>query len=75
MLNSIHWQPIESAPRDGTVVLVEDTSDSNSPWAAAKWMEGVEWSGWVYDDDLLQDAFPLGPQPTMWLDVPPLPSR
>ena len=65
---------VHSAPKDGTVILVEDTNESAAPWAAAKWMSTPEWSGWVYDDELLQDGLPLGPCPTLWLDVPQLPN-
>ena len=72
-INAMQWQSIESAPKDGTVILVEDTNESTAPWAAAKWLSGKEWSGWVYDDEILQDGLPLGPCPTLWLDVPQLP--
>ncbi|MBK6616298.1 hypothetical protein [Ottowia sp.] len=67
--HTLAWQPIESAPHAGGPILVDDTNEGNAPWAAAKWLGGEEWSGWVYDDDLLNDAYPLGPQPTRWLDV------
>lgn len=68
------WQPIGTAPRDGTMVLVNDTTPGFTPWVAASYLEGEEWSGWVYDDATAQDCNPLGPNPTHWLPVPPLPS-
>lgn len=37
-------------------------------------LEGEEWSGWIYDDEILNDSRPLGPQPTHWLDVPAAPN-
>lgn len=64
---AIRRAPISTAPRDGSVVLVNDTN-GNAPWAAAKWVSSPEWSGWVYDDELLNDANPLGPQPTIWYE-------
>lgn len=64
---AIRRAPISTAPKDGAVVLVNDTS-GNAPWAAAKWVSSPEWSGWVYDDELLNDANPLGPQPTIWYE-------
>lgn len=70
----MNWLPISSAPKDGRIVLVNDTNDGATPWAAAKWLEGEEWSGWIYDDEILNDSRPLGPQPTHWLDVPAVPN-
>lgn len=67
------WQPIETAPKDGCVILVNDTTPGWAPWTAAKWLESQEWSGWVYDDDAATDNNPMGPRPTYWLRVPPLP--
>jgi hypothetical protein len=69
----IEWMPIETAPRD-RVILTNDNGDGGSVWTASKWLESAEWSGWVYDEDILNDACPLGPMPTLWLDVPPPPS-
>ena len=66
------WQPIETAPKDGTTILVNDTTGT-CPWAAARYSAFHEWSGWAYDDDILQDACPNGPQPTHWFDVPEAP--
>lgn len=65
------WQPIETAPKDGSVRLVNDTT-SDTPWVAAKWIGGDEWEGWIYDDDIMCDSNPTGPQPTHWFDLPPL---
>lgn len=41
----MNWLPISTAPKDGRIVLVNDTNDGSTPWAAAKWLEGEEWSG------------------------------
>lgn len=63
----IRRSPIGTAPQDGRVILVNDTTGSTA-WAAAKWISSPEWSGWAYDDELLNDANPLGPQPTFWYE-------
>jgi hypothetical protein len=69
----MNWQPINTAPHDSKEVLVNDTNPGASPWVAARWLETPEWSGWRYCDELLNDSSPLGPMPTLWLDVPPFP--
>ncbi len=69
----MRWLPIKTAPKGEKPVLVNDTNEGNAPWAAARWLEGSEWSGWVYDDELMNDSYPLGPNPTCWLDIPDIP--
>ena len=71
----MHWQPIEDAPRDGTLLLVNDTTEGMAPWVAAKYQQGDAWSGWVYDDDILLDCNPCGPNPTHFLPLPPPPVK
>ncbi len=71
----MEWLDISSAPKNGEVVLVNDTNHDMPPWAAAKWLVSPEWSGWVYDDDLLSDYLPLGPRPTHWIAIPPVPGK
>lgn len=64
----MQWQPIETAPKDGTEV-----------WAYAseqvrmKWSEGFDWGLWIYSDELLQDVCPEPEQPTHWMPLPPPP--
>ena len=67
------WLPIATAPRDGSMVLVNDTTPGWTPWVAASYLDGDEWQGWVYDDATAQDSNPLGPSPTHWFAVPELP--
>lgn len=69
------WQPIETAPRDGTEVLANDTSGIGSRVVVAKYLAGDEWSGWIYDDDMLTDCNPLGPRPSHWMPLPPPPEE
>lgn len=65
---AIRWSPIETAPKDGSVILVDDNAGGSAPWAAAKFLAGEEWSGWIYEDDVMNDNQPLGPNPTRWLE-------
>jgi len=67
------WQPIETAPRDGSMVLVNDTTPGWTPWVAAHYLDGDEWQGWVYDDSVGADNNPLGPRPTHWMPLPAAP--
>jgi len=67
------WLPIETAPKNA-VVLVNDTTGNGSEWCAAKHLDGVEWAGWIYDDELLNDHNPTGPEPTHWMPLPPPPT-
>jgi hypothetical protein len=69
------WQPIETAPKDGTVVLVNDyEAQEGAAYVMAYWQSGSDWSGWAYEDEMLNDAQPLGPSPTHWFLIPPPPS-
>lgn len=65
----MEWQPIETAPKDGRLVFVNDTTEVTR-CCFAKWLEGEEWQGWMYDDELHNDCNPTGPEPTLWLDIP-----
>ena len=70
------WVPINEAPHDGSAVLVNDTRDEHgiSSTVEATYLNGEEWSGWIYTDELLLDSNPLGPEPTHFLRAPPVPS-
>ena len=71
------WQPIKTAPKDGTKVLV-----FRDVWPAAyvaHWgINSGNVFGWLFDDSQFcvghEDCF-LGydddPMPTHWIDIPP----
>jgi hypothetical protein len=63
------WQPIETAPKDGTEVWA-----FNGEQARMLWSEGEEWSLWVWADQLLADADPEPDQPTHWQPLPSAPA-
>lgn len=58
------WQPIETAPKDGTHVLMYRRQDISEAWWQKKFIgEGYEWggTGWAYPD--------FAP-PTHWMPLP-----
>jgi hypothetical protein len=59
------WQPIETAPKDGTVVLL---AGCRKPVAAA-WLEDeIDW--WHVDDNKRGPFALRGPGPTHWMPLP-----
>lgn len=44
MKTDLQWQPIETAPRDGRIVLVNDTNEGLSPWAFASYLDSDDWA-------------------------------
>ena len=64
----MEWQPIETAPKDGTVVLL---AGCRKPVAAA-WLEDeIDW--WHVDDNKRGPFALRGPGPTHWMPMPPPP--
>lgn len=76
------WKPIESAPRDGSRILVwGGTLWSDSGWGTrffltepdtAWWKDGIM-SGWCLGNDEAHDEF-IWAEPTHWMPLPPPPT-
>lgn len=64
------WQPIETAPKDGTEVWA-----FNGEQARMRWIEGPGYALWVWVDELLEDADPSPDQPTHWQPIPAAPKQ
>jgi hypothetical protein len=70
------WHPIETAPRDGTAVLVyiPDAPEPHEAITTARWV-GYAWSYWepcVADHN--SDRWPrLNDEPTHWMELPEAP--
>ena len=69
------WQPIESAPKDGTAVLLHYTT---SPFGGVAYLIEGAWHQVHTEPDELFDGWetPFGfvGEPTHWTPLPPLPS-
>ena len=58
---SAEWQPIETAPKDGTRVLVVEDGEYHVAW----WRQGWTRAGDDYD---------IAMEPTHWQPLPPYPT-
>ena len=61
------WQPIETAPKDGTAVLVSEGRFIH----CVEWNDEYEW--WAVDDNKLGPFRLRGTAPTHWQPLPPPP--
>jgi hypothetical protein len=67
------WQPIETAPRDGTRILVYDPSESEGgPVLAAYWSDSVWWQDAWMVWDCRSDGWQVSP--THWMPLPSPPT-
>ena len=68
------WQPIGTAPHDGTAVLLAARGPDSGcvvGWWDSEWGDG--W--WMCDDGKCAVELPLrGPEPTHWMPLPALPA-
>jgi hypothetical protein len=61
------WQPIETAPKDGTGILVSAAGFCH----AVEWQEEFDW--WAVDDNKLGPFRLRGAAPTHWMHLPAAP--
>ena len=71
------WQPIETAPKDGTSVLVYPPTHGNKTASIATW-ETDKYARkprpyWRRDDDFGQHSISREKPPTHWMPLPPAP--
>jgi len=71
----MEWQPRETAPKDGTTILVWEPNALPNVVAALWHLEpdDEEYEGWVYADETMSDIVPDGPEFTHWMPLPPPP--
>lgn len=73
------WQPIDTAPKDGTAVLVYPGTWSGRSASIAKW-ESDKYAKkprpyWSRDDDFGRVTFSREHPPTHWMPLPPPPDK
>jgi hypothetical protein len=83
------WQPIETAPKDGTLILLHRSDGSISPfendtivvgkWIAGPWQDGSEskfvfGSHYYIDEDNCKTTFHIATA-THWMPLPPPPKK
>jgi uncharacterized protein DUF551 len=77
------WQPIETAPKDGTAILVygpELLRETNGNCAVVRWdasgyateQSSIKW--WVVSDGKFGPYDLRGPSPTHWMPLPDPPA-
>ncbi len=65
------WQPIETAPKDGTEILVCITYNlPDDEWETVQWVDGWRSGKWFRYHDKIYIPFP----PTHWMPLPPPPA-
>jgi hypothetical protein len=67
----MEWQPIETAPRDGTrfAVLIP------KPSRRTAWTLGIcHWEHGMIEPRFIFDNWSTSPQPTHWMPLPPPPT-
>lgn len=62
---AVQWPPIETAPKDGSVIWA-----FNGEQARMKWVSGDNYALWIWDDCALSDIDPSPEQPTHWMPLP-----
>lgn len=71
MRERVEWQPIETAPRDGTRVLVRnDRGVFAASWFTEDECEDAHFDGWFIDDGKFNLRTIRGNAVTHWLPIP-----
>lgn len=65
--DEMDWRPIETAPKDGTVILVSEGHHVH----CVEWNDEFDW--WSVDDNKLGPFRLRGAAPTCWMPAPPAP--
>lgn len=64
------WQPIETAPQDGTTQIWA----YNGEQQRMQWAEGEDYALWIYSEEIMSDICPDPDQPTHWMPLPSPPA-
>lgn len=70
------WRPIESAPKDGTPILVENDRGVHCVrWEAEEAHGDASFDGWYVDDGKSNLRVLRGTEPTHWTPIPAPPKE
>ena len=69
------WQPIDTAPKDGTWIIV---CYNDSPCGVPdldSWFPGMKIVRWEYDAWMFCSEYSIGEDPTHWMPLPNPPAK
>lgn len=67
------WQPIETAPKDGSDILLGTTAEANAGYGYVCEGHYVDEHGWYQANTDWTDTFDGEVNPTHWMPLPPPP--
>jgi hypothetical protein len=65
------WQPIETAPKDGTPILAYCQKEREWPFLIVEWSFG---SWFVHGNEIYGESTGIDPKPTHWMPLPEPPN-
>jgi hypothetical protein len=71
----MNWQPIDTAPKDGTDILVACGPNDDPMFGVAYWDKGVWRLWWDVGPTRWGDKNRPHTWPTLWAPLPPLPEQ
>ena len=77
-LDAMAWQPMDTAPKDGTAVLLFVSRHGRDYWCAAHWLQCDDGSsGWIgssfWSEPEGNWTSMMGEAPIAWMPLPPAP--
>lgn len=70
-----YWRPIETAPKDGTwVLLFSKVDDCGFDWYA-EWCPSIRTGRYYEDHWFYCEEYSIGEKPTHWMPLPPPPGH
>ena len=74
LLAATQWRPIETAPKDGTWVLLCWKETPTGSECFDEWSPGQAVGKWYYDGWMRCSEYSVGGNPTHWMPLPKPPS-
>jgi hypothetical protein len=71
-----NWQPIETAPKDGTRIIVTNGDEMEiCSWGQINPVDSPDYIGWIYGDSDDYSVRAYMESPTHWMNAPKLPNQ